>query len=645
MRALMIAFALLLVLSATAQADSCVDCHSNREKMEQLGYPQFYFPLEEVQKQTGMPATCVDCHLGNSSTADMEEAHRGVLSVLVIGKKGLLPMKNRSEVLPSLQPKGKSPASLIKPSGKDAKKVAWILWHDRNNTTGAPDKAKVEKTCGKCHPRQVEDYFKSKMGNATLQSSHTLFTVDPQNCGPWFDNGSYQEKVEELSVNFTQQHNAVLNRVCQRCHASCLDCHYAPFKGEGVHRFQREPDQLTCYGGGRAGQRLCHTGPEEYRRGAGTIRGDFSKPPGLPEDVHYKAGIECIECHPRSHSHDFSRFGSVDESSAEQSSGENVCKKCHGEIVRASESGEHSSVACEACHIAEIGGYQLSVWGPGPVGGIKSPMRPNKAFIGRSVPLIIKTPENYWIPVKAFAHITLNIKRDVKPTRGVVFRQKTRDGYAITGVVDALPADNKAMMWVDVEKVSHGISGARSCESCHSKEQRMRIKWSFGMPQFVTQPFKGELETVANSSGLYIFGIRNTTPISLKNGARIVDFFPWYYLRDYVYYVPGDFSIPDVGTNQLERYRTMLEEIKSLRSAIAEAKAKGIDVSAEEKVLDEAAEIGPHNIKEAEEKLEQVKKNLEAKAAQPKAEGICGPTLLALLAAIPVTIKRALMRA
>ena len=52
------------------------------------------------------------------------------------------------------------------------------------------------------------------------------------------------------------------------------------------------------------------------------------------------------------------------------------------------------------------------------------------------------------------------------------------------------------------------------------------------------------------------------------------------------------------------------------------------------------------NPKEGKKLLSELEDRVEALAKpEPKAKGICGPSLLALLAAIPVAIRRALKRA
>ena len=77
----------LFLFSSQSDASTCVNCHGNKAEMEKLGAPQFSMTQEEVAAQTGMPATCVDCHLGNDKEADKAKAHEGVLGLMVAYKK------------------------------------------------------------------------------------------------------------------------------------------------------------------------------------------------------------------------------------------------------------------------------------------------------------------------------------------------------------------------------------------------------------------------------------------------------------------------------------------------------------------------------------------------------------------------------
>jgi len=63
---------------------SCVSCHGDEEKLEQLGFPQLHLDPAVVDEEVGMAGvpTCVDCHLGNSAASGKEEDHRAMLRLL-----------------------------------------------------------------------------------------------------------------------------------------------------------------------------------------------------------------------------------------------------------------------------------------------------------------------------------------------------------------------------------------------------------------------------------------------------------------------------------------------------------------------------------------------------------------------------------
>lgn len=71
------------------EINSCLECHSNAEKMKELGYPEFAMTHDDVEKQTGMPATCEMCHQGNPNDNTVEGAHKGILG-LSVGKMASL---------------------------------------------------------------------------------------------------------------------------------------------------------------------------------------------------------------------------------------------------------------------------------------------------------------------------------------------------------------------------------------------------------------------------------------------------------------------------------------------------------------------------------------------------------------------------
>src|SRR5208337_978513 len=68
--------------------NSCLECHSNSSKMKELGSPQFTITNEDAHKQTKMPASCTDCHLGNPMDPTKDGAHKGLLRLYYVKSKG-----------------------------------------------------------------------------------------------------------------------------------------------------------------------------------------------------------------------------------------------------------------------------------------------------------------------------------------------------------------------------------------------------------------------------------------------------------------------------------------------------------------------------------------------------------------------------
>ena len=111
-------FVLLLLFfgwfSERRSSDGCLSCHEDASRMEELGYPQFTVTAAEAQEQSRMPrATCIDCHLGEGGTRDVEEAHQGLLRPFIVGRDGgLVP---REGVMPSLLSSRDDPLRALPP--------------------------------------------------------------------------------------------------------------------------------------------------------------------------------------------------------------------------------------------------------------------------------------------------------------------------------------------------------------------------------------------------------------------------------------------------------------------------------------------------------------------------------------------------
>ncbi|KAB0667536.1 cytochrome C [Oryzomonas japonica] len=534
--------------------DSCRECHEDGQTMKKLGYPGFTVTQGEVETQSGMPATCSDCHRGNPSARVPGEAHRGMGRLMPVARKGFAVMTSpRSYPLEF----GTNPAArLIISTDKEGKKVrdasvTAILYHDKRGDTLSQNFAMMEQSCGSCHRREFAEFSRSTMAQNGKQSQYKGWLDEqrgPHNCGPWFE-GNVTAMRGATAQSFSDQAAALGQKSCSVCHVGCLDCHYAPQPRsgtdptKGMHTFVKTPSPESCYGNGRSS--VCHAGPEDRRRGAGYFGGSFSFPEGGTPDVHVAAKVGCLDCHESTKSNPAIGHAMV------RRQAQDSCARCHGEIVRNHAASLHKNLTCEACHIRNVGGYQGTYWGPGKLAGAATPYFKFKAYYGiMAEPFLIKDQKGRWIPVKPFPMAVMNqTSSPFKP--GLHWRfpadlpdlKRTDDAWAYVGLFDGLPENNKALLWIQLDKMSHKYGPGRGCDSCHGDpqgRQRQQVAWEYGDPGAL--PFNGSHEVVADKSGLFIRAIRSEK-IELEPGYTLSALAPWVYLKD-AWQVKGDFSLP-----------------------------------------------------------------------------------------------------
>jgi hypothetical protein len=524
-------------------ADSCTDCHGNDVKMKELGYPQFTVPLTEIRVQLRMPASCTDCHLGNFQAPSKEEAHKGMLTLRAVNRKwsaltrAEMPPPDVAD-WPSLGPRGKNRATQLGPKRlidgelKDNPDYRTVIWHDKNPSTLAFNPLIAEKTCGRCHPDHVKGFAKTSMGGAQgvhTQSQYGYWTgpAGPQSCGPWVGTLSQpeQDKFIDEALKLFNTHSTMampegvaynMQRNCNACHVGCLDCHANPQKNDttdprkGVHTIMKKPEPLACYGGGRAF--ACHAGPLERRRGDGYLRAEFTQASeagkkilkDLP-DVHAGKGIACVDCHESNRETNYHGDLRRDVN----------CSKCHQAGVEAHAKGLHKNVDCSACHTALIGGYAFNFWTVGGEPGKENPATRIQDYLVDAIsPVLIKNPRGLWIPVHPVPHTSGNVKADeVKISRRLLFRNKpdaaverryvSNDSYAVTGLVKNLDeSDHDTMVWLNIDRVAHGMGKSRTCESCHAATaQKITTNFSPGSYKDVED---GSYTIIADEKGLRI---------------------------------------------------------------------------------------------------------------------------------------------
>lgn len=561
----------------------CIRCHSDQKKLAELGYPEFFVTPEIVAVQSKhSTADCRDCHLGNGRATDKDKAHKGMLKMLIVGEEAEL--KRRKVFYPSaLTPTGKNRLfELIPKMEIDGKlrypyEVRTILWHDRDPETYNFDPEMAQKTCARsdCHPEQLKQFNTTFMATNFRQRTMRTWLVPygPHNCGPSFADlpprevlqaagFDYQntEKIRSnLNIPFSGQQAEDKQRVCNTCHAGCLDCHYTPCKDE-PHRFIKAPQSESCSGFGRAS--MCHSGSMESRRGETYIGGDYAIPSGIEPDVHYKKGIHCLACHPTG------KKGMGDmERKAD-------CQDCHIAVEEAHAKGIHKKLACAACHVNELGGYQTTIWGPGFFADKQNPFYKYALYYGiQKPPILMKGQQGIWMPVKIMPHAVGNIKQKVSRSPTVQFRWpsgETKDAYYIVGTFDGLPENNNHLLWLEIQQAAHPYGKGRTCESCHQEKQISMSSWEFLEDQGTEETFTGEYEIVAEERTLSIRNMRNTSPIIPFDEYNLSDFASWLYLKD-KWKMAGDFSIKtDQQKYQqyYEKYNILVKKLEKLdRSA------------------------------------------------------------------------------
>ena len=559
--------------TAADTADSCLACHASAAKMTELGYPHFTVTQNEVETQSGMTAGCADCHLGNRLEGEREKAHQGMGRLLLIRKKGLV-AETAERKLP-LEIGGNAMLRLKYQVAKDGKPVIDpginnLLYQDKRRDTLSQDFAFMEKSCGACHKREFAEFRKSTMGRNAKQSRYRSWTDKdrgPHNCGVWFE-GNREKIAANTPLPLSSEVSALNQRACNTCHVGCLDCHYEPMASDpadpkkGMHTFNRTPKSESCYGGGRGA--LCHAGPEDRRRGAGYFGGPFSHPEGMEADVHLAKNVGCLDCHESTKTNRQLGHGMVRRQAE--------CIKCHQIAMMSHARSVHSRLSCEACHIRNVAGYQATFWGPGKLAGMETPFFKYKDYYGiMKEPILIRDQSGRWIPVKPYPMAVLNQKKSaLKPglhwrwPKNLPAMERTDDAWGYVGLVGGLPENNKALLWIQMDKLSHKYGRSRECGSCHDLpggEQRQEVTWEFS--DAGAMPFKGSHTVVAAKNGLFIKGLKAGERIEVNEGYRLSSLAPFVYLQD-KWFVKGDFSIPRI--KDMKRYRAVDGDPKKARS-------------------------------------------------------------------------------
>ncbi|HTG01071.1 MAG TPA: cytochrome c3 family protein [Nitrospirota bacterium] len=290
----------------------------------------------------------------------------------------------------------------------------------------------------------------------------------------------------------------------------------------------------------------------ERRRGDSYLGKEFSEPAGLPEDVHVRLKMECVDCHQTAPE----GMGHIQRSA--------TCQDCHIEAEQALAASVHKNLACAACHVRILGGYEMTSWGPGMILSKPNPFKKYSLYYGpQEPPILLRDQNNRWMPTKIWPNSMGGLKDTVEAKPGLVFRWpkgETHDAYAQLGTFNVPGGNNNYLAWIQVEEVAHPFGKSRTCGSCHdSQTQVAKVKWEYFDTQGA-EPFRGSQTVVAGKDGIHIKDITATTKITLMEGGKIEYFAAWMRLGD-IWKTNGDFSIPKADAR---KYRDFDKETRAL---------------------------------------------------------------------------------
>jgi len=261
----------------------------------------------------------------------------------------------------------------------------------------------------------------------------------------------------------------------------------------------------------------------------------------------------------------------------------------------------HKNVACEACHVKVLGGYEMTSWGPGTIAGKPNPFKKYSLYYGpMEPPILIKDQKGRWIPTKIWPNSTGNIKDPVLPVQELTFRWpdgETHDAYALLGTFDIPHGNNRYLAWLQVEQVAHPLGKSRTCGSCHdSGAQVSKVTWEY-LDYQGALPFTGSQKVIADKDGLRVTDIKATSKIVLMENGKSENFAAWMSLGD-IWKTSGDFSIPKsdpVKYQKLDKgVRDALVHLEVINKKLKAREAKGEDVKKLRRRWREAKAVAAH---------------------------------------------------
>lgn len=213
----------------------------------------------------------------------------------------------------------------------------------------------MEYGCEFCHQGNVDGSSKQQAHSGLVKRP----SDDPDTCGVCHEETAKSYKLSlhyttagfrnGVSPRFSEKEKAtydekVFEQSCRSCHASCGDCHVKSPVISGVnlglmdgHKFVRKDEAKTCA--------LCH---------GGRVYPEFTGDYGGTPDVHYQAGMSCMDCHDVSQMHG----SGVMEMDRKSISNKPSCVQCHSSTSEQSDEAKEAhethgdAVSCQACHTA-----------------------------------------------------------------------------------------------------------------------------------------------------------------------------------------------------------------------------------------------------------------------------------------------------
>ena len=221
--------------------------------------------------------------------------------------------------------------------------------------------------CLTCHPSKMKKCEKSN--HYTLKNSinitRTVWGVKNSNVT--------LQTLPHSKINIEKPADLVddfLRRKCLKCHLTsktvnktqnlCLSCH-KKHKNK-FDSFKAKPTQkkcLKCHNNNYIGTDYKGLFPHDYDKAYRSpidIDGYYPKRPygidfhHLSSDIHFKAGMSCVDCHNKKDKNKKSWEDKVD------------CKSCHTNITPKNHKVYHKNISCNACHSSwNISNYELNV--------------------------------------------------------------------------------------------------------------------------------------------------------------------------------------------------------------------------------------------------------------------------------------------